>query len=294
MVHLGHLRGVDLRLLLVVLLFLPCIMSMTDDEAILETLGRQPSSSTERSNIIQTQGSEKPYLAGFTINSDGTKSQILVPVENTEVKIEWRKRMRVGEDFMARGEWIEASKVFQSILDSSFFYSKIPSSSKYDLHISFAYSSLAVLEAGLTWVDVSYTKMSLLHSITLKSDPWEAYYGLGQLSVLEGNLEEALSHFKNSLYHASSGDREERGVSPVPSYLSVGAIYVLLGDLNTGRHYLSRAVSHWEGEGSNMVLLMRAKAQLKTERAGAWMVDFCLKAFKIQPVWGGQGAVVGG
>ena len=85
-------------------------MSMTDDEAILETLGRQPSSSTERSNIIQTQGSEKPYLAGFTINSDGTKSQILVPVENTEVKIEWRKRMRVGEDFMARGEWIEVSE----------------------------------------------------------------------------------------------------------------------------------------------------------------------------------------
>ena len=179
--------------------------------------------------------------------------------------------------------------MFQSILDSSFFYSKIPSSSKYDLHIAFAYSSLAVLESGLTWVDISYTKMSLLQSTALKPHPWEAYYGLGQLSVLDGNLEEALSHFKNSLYHASSGDVGEGGATPVPSFLSVGAIYVLLGDLNTGRHYLSRAVQHWEGEGNNMVLLMRAKAELKTERAGAWMVDFCLNAYKIQPVWGGGG-----
>ena len=109
MIKFRHLRVADLRFVLIILLFLPCIMSMTDDEAILEALGRPSSSSPERSNMIQTQGSEKPYLAGFTINSDGTKSQILVPVEAPEVKIEWRKRMKVGEAFIARGEWIEVS-----------------------------------------------------------------------------------------------------------------------------------------------------------------------------------------
>ena len=81
-------------------------LSMTDDEAIFEALGGSPSSSTEQ-NIIQTQGLEQPYLAGFTINADGTNSQILMPVENSEARIEWRKRMRVGEGLMSEGEWNE-------------------------------------------------------------------------------------------------------------------------------------------------------------------------------------------
>lgn len=82
---------------------------------------------------------------------------------------------------------------------------------------------------------------------SLHDEPHEAHKGLALVSVQSGRWEDAFSHWKNCLFLATSQDSE---------YLQrLGALLILAGRLNEGRHYLSRAVSQWElaqGPGASL------------------------------------------
>lgn len=103
--------------------------------------------------------------------------------------------------------------------------------------------STSLLHAGL----FNRAQSAFYVATSLHDEPHEAHKGLALVSVLSGQWEPAFSHWKNSLFLATSQDSE---------YLQrLGALLILTGRLNEGRHYLSRAVSQWElaqGPGASL------------------------------------------
>jgi hypothetical protein len=101
----------------------------------------------------------------------------------------------------------------------------------------------------------------------------------------------------------------------VEALQAVGVLYVLLGDSNTGRHYLRSAVQEWEAKGRNFLEAMKAKEevrvkkystvilvinhlsliqhdtlplfslQLSLDRMGHWVLDYLLSIFSLQSAW---------
>ena len=70
---------------------------------------------------------------------------------------------------------------------------------------------------------------------------------------------------------------------------AVGALYILMGDLNTGRHYLRRALERWEGTGSNLVKMMQVREGLSQDKMGHWLLDYLLSAFSLNSSWKERG-----
>ena len=62
-------------------------------------------------------------------------------------------------------------------------------------------------------------------------------------------------------------------------------IYIILGDFNTGRHYLRRAVEEWEHTGNNFLHAMKAKEDLELDRMGHWVLDYLLSIFSLDSAW---------
>ena len=135
-------------------------------------------------------------------------------------------------------------------------------------------------------------------------DGFEVYYKLGELNVITNDLNRALTYFKVSERFLLFGFwvRNENAkiltllASPPQLCLhldpknlqasqSVGVIYILLGDFNTGRHYLRRAVEEWEHTGNNFLHAMKAKEDLELDRMGHWVLDYLLSIFSLDSAW---------
>ena len=62
--------------------------------------------------------------------------------------------------------------------------------------------------------------------------------------MVQGDVQGALTYFKLCVHHDPLS---------LEALQAVGALYILMGDLNTGRHYLRKALDRWEGMGSNLI-----------------------------------------
>ena len=138
-----------LCLLLVPLLFPGLLVvhtaPLSDEEIIDGVFGgskppKQPAdASSHVPNLVQTAGSDSPYLAGFSVDADGAVvSQITVEMEVEDIPIEWRRQMKIGEELFSAGDYSGASERFRNILDSSYYYRKMHEEHKYKLHLYFA------------------------------------------------------------------------------------------------------------------------------------------------------------
>ena len=142
-------------------------------------------SSPQVPNVVQTSGSDSPYLAGFSVDAEGAVvSQITVEMTVEDIPIEWRRQMKIGEEMFAAGDYSAASERFRSILDSSYYYRKMHEEHKYKLHLYFAESLMALEEDTFNHNDDTAGIENYLHrAILLVDNPRAAYFVLGQLKV---------------------------------------------------------------------------------------------------------------
>ena len=97
--------------------------------------------------------------------------------------------------------------------------------------------SAVLLRAGL----YARAEQTLYEATSLVDEPHEAYRGLALVATQQGRWGEAVAHWKNCLFLAPKGSPGES------EYLQrLGALLILDGSVNEGRHYLSRAVSQWQ------------------------------------------------
>ncbi|GMH89239.1 hypothetical protein TrST_g12991 [Triparma strigata] len=260
-------------------------------------------------NPIQTEGSEEPYLAGYTLNPDGTTRQITLQLDEESIPIQWRKKMKVGEELFRAKDWKGSTEVFKDILNG-YGYRNIKDFYKYKLHLYYASSLMHLNELDLSLNDITTDITNYLEraihfvgdggggdydvyyndnkydnennnniddSVASRHlDGFEVYYKLGELNVITNDLNRALTYFKLCLHLDPKNLQASQ---------SVGVIYILLGDFNTGRHYLRRAVEEWEHTGNNFLHAMKAKEDLELDRMGHWVLDYLLSIFSLDSAW---------
>jgi predicted O-linked N-acetylglucosamine transferase (SPINDLY family) len=236
------------------------------------------SAASTESNPIQTShvssSSSQNYLAGFQRNPDGSMSQITVQLPDEDnLPIEWKKQIAIAEDQVAQKLYYQAVATYQHIFESSSLYGRMNEQHRYDLHLAYG---RALVMTGDTKNSVHAT-MAFEQALTLTNKPRDAFFNLGELKVRRGDVKGALNDFKNSLYHSPES---------VEALQAVGVLYIILGDLSTGRHYLRRALQIWEGQGENLIREMQAKGEdaLQAELYH-WLLDYLLSAFELNSQW---------
>jgi len=120
------------------------------------------------------------------------------------------------------------------------------------------------------------------------SGPRSAYFALGALKIRQGDYKSALNHFKNSLYY---------GPESLESMQGLGSLYVIVGDLSMGRHYLGRALEMFERnevekekerEKENEKWWIedeREKEGGEISSSYHWLLDYLLSSFSLEPHW---------
>ncbi|GMH67987.1 hypothetical protein TL16_g04817 [Triparma laevis f. inornata] len=169
-------------------------------------------------------------------------------------------------------------QVFKDIL-TGYGYRGMKIYDKYKLHLYYTSSVLKENHPDFSKVEnevFGYLERGVTFLDFLKGEGLEVYEMLGEMYVWKNELDMGLVYFKLCLHIQPDN---------LQATQSVGVIYILLGDFNTGRHYLRRAVQIWENEGNNFLQAMKEKESLETDRMGHWVLDYLLSIFSSESAW---------
>jgi len=161
------------------------------------------------------------------------------------------------------------------------------------LHLSYGRALVMTADSA----NANLAAASFLQAVTLTDSPRDAYFNLGELKVRGGDLKGALNDFKNCLYHTHSvqaltGNQQvgatdkhvHTNAHETSALQAVGVLYIILGDLPTGRHYIQRVTQMWEQSGSNLIKMMQAKGDpALVHELSHWLLDYLLSAFETTP-----------
>ena len=144
-------------------------------------------------------------------------------------------------------------------------------------------------------------ELTLYEASAMVSEPHEAYRALGALHAALGRFDDATAEYKNCLFLlADAADRAGPdgarlfAADSVEALERLGALLVVAGSVNEGRHYLERALAERQKLGRELALhpaLAAAPGDDAARRARArvapqlyrWMVEFLLASVSLEP-----------
>ena len=184
----------------------------------------------------------------------------------------WQTVLESAYSYADTGDYHMSIKTHELIFNNGYLYSRMGPLARYHAHLSLG---SVLLRAGI----YARAEKTFFEGTSLADEPHEAYKGLALVATLQGRWTEAAAHWKNCLFLAP-----DESYSILEYLQRLGALLILDGSVNEGRHYLSRAVILWHsidnpGEanvdaGNNPHMI--PPAQLSSMYT--WMVDYLLGA----------------
>ena len=177
--------------------------------------------------------SPTPYLLGYSAsNATPALQRHFHPTSSPPLP--HHAALARAQAHATNNDYFMSIKAHEAMLPPSYLYSRMGPQTRYRTHLSL---SAVLLRAGL----YARAEQTLYEATSLVDEPHEAYRGLALVATQQGRWGEAVAHWKNCLFLAPKGSPGES------EYLQrLGALLILDGSVNEGRHYLSRAVSQWQ------------------------------------------------